>query len=272
MFVAQVVSAAEVSAPPSFDPSAQFRQAQTDAFHDSAGAQARVLDLVRRVPDFPEIDHAYFWLGESLIAHGDPAQGESFFRQAIARFPRSRWAFQAQNALGNMEMARKNYAAAATHFRAATGSPDPEIRDDATRALDRAQDWVFRLRSLPVVVVAVILTWAFLLFSLARLPGGLRSALRPVLETWLFLALSVALMVAARAIDYLHIAVHVGTLAVFLVSIQLSGALLRRRSFGLGKKIAYLAIGGLVGFGVLYAARVRTGEVAQIAEMIGDGD
>ena len=245
-------------------PALEFRRAILDFPADNKAATDRVQRLLSGTPDYPGADHAYYWLGEVARGRRDATQAAGYYQTVIQKFPQSQWAWKARRSLGDIAYDRKDYTAAAELYREAAQAPDPHLKSAAQVDVERAELHVFRHRAANLSFVALLACWAYLVVRLRRLPMGLRTAARPVPEAWVLLALSLAVLavtaVGPRA-ELLGIAL---TLLTFLVTVQLSGTLLRHHSFGFVGKLLYFSAAALVSSGVLYGAVVKMGHMGSL--------
>ena len=182
----------------------------------------------------------------------------------IEKFPQSAWAWKARRSLGDLSYDLKEYAAAADLYLEAAQAPDPHLKASAQADVERARTHVIRHRVANLSFFALLLCWAFLVVRIRRLPMGLRTLARPVAETWVLLAFSLALVAATAAGPRAQLPGIALTLLVFLVSTQLSGVLLRNHTFGAAGKVAYLGIAALVAAGVLYGVVVKMGHMGSL--------
>lgn len=245
-------------------PALEFRRAILDFPKDNKAAMERVLGLIEKTPDYPGADHAYFWLGEVSRGKGDIIHAAGFYHTVIQRFPQSAWAWKARRSLGDIEYERKSYGEAADLYREAAGAPDQYLHAAAVADAERAETHQFRERIANLSFLALLLGWAGLIASLLRLPTGIRIALHPVRETWVLIVLSAGVLCAAGFFQPRHLTGIALVLAAFLVSTQLSGALLRYRSLKPAGKIAYLVASAAIGSGVIYGAVVKMGLMGSV--------
>ena len=240
-------------------PALEFRRAILDFPKDNKAAMDRVLGLITKNPEYPGADHAYFWLGEVARGKGDFLHASGYYHTVVQKFPQSAWAWKARRSLGDIEFERKSYGAAADLYREAAGAPDQYLHAAAIADAERAETHQCRERAANLSFMALLLGWAWLLAALLKLPTGIRIALHPVRETWALLVLSAGVLCAAGFFQPRHLTGIAPVLVVFLVSTQLSGALLRYHSFRPIGKVAYLVVSAAIGFGVIYGAIVKMG-------------
>jgi len=262
-------AAARIEALRSVDPrflraALEFRRAVLDFPKDNKASMQRVLDLLGKTPDFPGADHAYFWLGEVARGKKDFVLAERYYHTVIEKYAQSQWAWKARRSLGDLAYDKKDYAAAAEMYREAAGAPDQYLRSAAESDAERAETHLFRERNANLAILLLLLGWAYLFVALSRLRPGVKAAAQIVPETWVALVLSIAVLLAAAFFQRRYVPGLAAVLLVFLVSIQLSGTLLRYRVYSTGGKIAYLLASVGIGFGVLYGAIVKMGLMGSV--------
>jgi hypothetical protein len=228
-----------------------------------------VIDLLRRSPDFPEADQALFWLAEASRADGNDAAASGYFRQVAERFPKSRLSYRAWRSLGDMETAKRHHSVAVDLYRLSAGSPDPDERASVLPYLERAESALLLERITYLALLALLGGWAYLVRALARIPGGLKAALYPLPETWVSLPCFAAILAVAWKMQLQHLSEFAVLFGVAVVSFQLSGALLRRRSFAAAGRIAFVVISLMIGLAVLYGIAVRMEAAGMLAHALG---
>ncbi|MBI5526941.1 MAG: tetratricopeptide repeat protein [Deltaproteobacteria bacterium] len=242
----------------------EFRRAVLDFPKDNKASMERVLNLLQKSPDFPGADHAYFWLGEVTRGRKDYVQAEGYYHTVIGRYAQSQWAWKARRSLGDLAYDKKDYAAAADRYREAAAAPDQYLHSAALADAERAETHLFRGRAANLAILLLFLGWAYVLVALSRLRPGIKAAKQPVPEAWVALGLSIIVVAAAAVFQRRYVPGIAVVLAAFLISIQLSGTLLRYRVYSTGGKIAYLLATLGIGFGVLYGAIVKMGLMGSV--------
>lgn len=97
------------------------------------GPSSKAADHFRRAIEIdPKLAEAHFYLGSLLVGSRDTAEGERQLRQAIELQPGY---YEAHFALGQLLAARGDLPEARSHFEVAGQSPDPRLREAASRAL-----------------------------------------------------------------------------------------------------------------------------------------
>jgi hypothetical protein len=171
--------------------------------------------------------------------------------------------------LGDIETTNKHWGSAVALYRLAADSPDANEKALGDAYAERAAKALLVERTSNGALLALLLAWAYLATALAKLPGGLRSTLVPLRETWCSLPVFGAIYFTAWRMQVRHPGILAALFAVTVVSFQLSGALLRRRRLSAGGKAAYLVACVLLGLATLYAAAVKMEVAGAVAETVG---
>jgi tetratricopeptide (TPR) repeat protein len=95
------------------------------------GLPDKAADHYRRATEIdPSLADAHYYLGSMLAQSRDNAEAERQFRRAIELNPDY---YEAHFALGQILAARGDIQEARSHFAAAARSPDPQLRNAASR-------------------------------------------------------------------------------------------------------------------------------------------
>jgi tetratricopeptide (TPR) repeat protein len=237
----------------------EFKRAILDFPNDKAAAIAKVLGLIEANPSWPGSDHALYWLGEVSRNMDDRAAAEKYLGGVISKYPSGEWAFKAMRSLGDMAYERKDYTASLEYFSQAMASPDPSLRGAVQADAERARTHLQRTRLSFAAFALLFLWWLYLARGILKARPGWKGVLKPHPETWLMAALSAVLLLLFAVFQGKYLAGAAVIIAVFLVSTQLSGSLLKvRRPAGIGR-VLYLAATMVVMSAALYGIMVRMG-------------